>query len=200
MSVDYNSFENITPIVREYDYIFYGGYEDINNDKDGVGLLVEAWSKICKKYPNIKLLLGGVFPQQRKDQVKYLSIENQVIFEGNIPPDEIPSYLLGSKALLLFRPDSIQAKGGFSTKLGEYLASGTPVLTTNVGEFTIYLKDKVNAFVCEPGDIEGFNSRLEFMLENNNLVSSVGKKGKELAKSTFNYENYTKEMYDFLYK
>ena len=48
--------------------------------------------------------------------------------------------------LVLARPDNIQAKGGFPTKLGEYLATGNPVVVTKVGEIPNYLIDGVNAF------------------------------------------------------
>ena len=48
------------------------------------------------------------------------------------------------------RPDSRQARGGFPTKLGEYLATGKPVCVTKVGEITVYLEDNVSAFLAEP--------------------------------------------------
>ena len=61
----------------------------------------------------------------------------------------MPKYLCNAKLLALARPDSIQAQGGFPTKLGEYLATGRPVVVTKVGEIPDYLEDGVNAFLSD---------------------------------------------------
>jgi len=90
--------------------------------------------------------------------------------------------------LLLARPNNIQAKGGFPTKLGEYLASGVPVVITNVGEISQYLTDKKNAYIAEPDNPISFASKIKEALQNYNEAKFIGEKGKEVANNVFSYK------------
>ena len=45
------------------------------------------------------------------------------------------------------------AEARFSTKLGYYLASGTPIVTNSVGDVGLYLQDGINAFVAKKFNI-----------------------------------------------
>jgi len=92
-----------------------------------------------------------------------------------------------SKAVMLAlaRPENKQAEGGFPTKLGEYLATGKPVVVTNVGEISVFLKNNVNAFIARPGDAKDFADKMKLVLEDYPQALNVGQAGQELAKTTF---------------
>lgn len=61
----------------------------------------------------------------------------------------MPQMLKNAEALVLDRPNSLQAQYGFPTKLGEYLLTGNPVVVTKVGDIPLYLKDGVSALLSE---------------------------------------------------
>ena len=48
------------------------------------------------------------------------------------------------------RPRSRQAEGGFPTKLGEYLATGRPVIVTAVGSIPLTIRHAVDAVLIPP--------------------------------------------------
>ena len=50
-------------------------------------------------------------------------------------------------AFALPREDALFSRAGFATKLGEYLASGRPVIASATGDVELYLKDDVDAFL-----------------------------------------------------
>lgn len=85
-----------------------------------------------------------------------LNLSDHIELKGYVHPDKIPVELYKSRLLVLSRPDNIQNRGGFPTKLGEYLATGIPVAVTSVGEIPCYLKDEVNAYLAEPGNVKSF--------------------------------------------
>ena len=48
--------------------------------------------------------------------------------------------------------DDVRSTARFPTKIGEYLASGRPIVTTAVGEMPRYFEDGVTAFISAPDD------------------------------------------------
>ncbi|GAB1405074.1 hypothetical protein MASR1M74_22530 [Lentimicrobium sp.] len=199
MTVENDRFENII-IDNKHNYLAYIGNLEIV--KDGVDILIEAFSIILKDFPDIKLKLYGGGSQKEtlilKEMSEKLNIANNVVFEGRIDRDKVPSVLCNARALLLPRPSSKRADGGFPTKLGEYLASGVPAVVTSVGEISLYLDDGVNVYIVEPDSAELFAKKVLFVLKNPEHAKKVGLKGKELALEKFNYFNQARDMANFI--
>lgn len=89
-----------------------------------------------------------------------LGVQDAVIFTGKVAAEELPNYLVNASILALSRPDSLQARNGFPTKLGEYLATGNPVLVTNVGEIPLFIKHGENGFIAEESNVDDFAKNL----------------------------------------
>jgi glycosyltransferase involved in cell wall biosynthesis len=163
----------------------------LEGDKDGVPILINAFAIVSKEFPNLKLQLigsldNGVTVQKIKSLLKKSGIEHKVILTGSVKREDIPRFLVNSDILALARPANKQAEGGFPTKLGEYLATGNPVVVTNVGEIGLFLKDKKNAFVAEPDSAEKFSEKLREALTNSDSPR-IGIEGKKLVYDDFNY-------------
>ncbi|MDD4309602.1 MAG: glycosyltransferase, partial [Candidatus Cloacimonetes bacterium] len=105
-----------------------------------------------------------------------------------------------SKILALARPSSLQASGGFPTKLGEYLSTGVPVVVTRVGELGHYLKDGETCFFADPDSAEDFAKTVLYAIDNYESAIIVGERGRELAISTFASSAQGKHLEDFLLK
>ena len=207
MTVEIDRFKDNTDISPiNTDYIAYCGNLG-QNQKDGVPILIEAFSIVKKAFKDLKLvIIGGTNPSiQEKvmNELRELSkthgVENDVIFTGKIHRDEMPKYLCNAKLLALARPDSIQGQGGFPFKLGEYLATGKPIVVTKVGELQDYLKDGVNAFLSEPDSAESFAQKLNVALEDYETAIKIGIEGQKLAFGVFNYKIQSKVLVDFLF-
>jgi len=200
-TVDTERFNNHFNSRLDFSYILYCGSLTIL--KDGVNILIESFKRISEKYPEINLVLIGKGDSINdeiviKDLALKLNIDKRVIFLGQLPRTEIPAYLCNAKILALARPRSIVADAGFPSKLTEYLATGNPVVVTKVGEIPLYLKDDVSAFLSEPGSIDSFAGRLDFVLGNYEFAQRVGLKGKELTLTIFNYNFQSKRMIAFI--
>lgn len=185
-------------------YIAYCGAMDI--DKDGVDILIRAFGKAIKciqGYDDLRLLLiGSVSDKQLVEKYHQIVIESEcedrVIFTGIISRENIPGLLNNAEALVLARPNSKQAEGGFPTKLGEYLATAKPVVITNTGEIGFFLQDGENAFVAEPGSVDSFAQKLILLFNDYKEASNVGKKGHKLVYDDFNYLQQARRLNDFI--
>lgn len=195
MTVDMNRFDlNVT---RE-NYVTYIG--NVSYDKDGVGILVDAFINVSKNNLDWKLMIIGI--TSRDDEIKLKAeaaqIRDRVITMGDVHRDSVPRLLCMSKILALARPRSLQSEGGFPTKLGEYLATGNMVVVTRVGEIGHYLKDKVSAILSEPDSVKSFTDSLMYAMDNYDDLTSIRESGLKVCQTTFNSKVQAERLASFL--
>lgn len=182
-SEDHNNLQKVITYVG-----FMGG------DKDGLDDLIEALGKVKEKENSFRVQLVGNGPekdiQRLKEQVLFLKLEDHISFLGSRSSSEIPEILSKSDFLVLARPDSNQAKAGFPTKLGEYLASKRPVVITKTGEICNYLEDNKSAYLVDAGQPALFAERIIFAF-NDVKAPTIGLNGYTVATKNFNYKLYT---------
>lgn len=199
MTVDLSRFDlKKSPIDR---YIAYCGSSSFV--KDGVDILIKSFSLITSKYPNLKLKIAAFMEADGVKMlalIKELHLQDKVEYVGELSRDEIPAFVTNAELLVLPRPDSKQAQGGFPTKLGEYLATGNPVCATNVGEIFNYLEDKESAFMAVPGSIDSFVLSLNMALSDRANAKRVGLNGRKVAENQFNMDIQATRLFDFLQK
>ena len=200
MTVDLGRFAD-SQEVKTYTkpYIAYTG--TFNNAKDGVDILIKAFGQIAKKHPHIQLYLAGFWhydvPAQEQI-IRELGLTQRIHYVGVLSREQIPPFICQASLLVLSRPDSHQAQGGFPTKLGEYLATGNPGCVTKVGEIPDYLEDNVSAFMATPGDVASFADAMDRALSNLEQAKKVGQKGREVAEKEFNSETQARRLHEFL--
>jgi len=203
MTVDFGRFDSAKVSSTNDKYVFYAG--SFSQKKDGVKSLVNAFNLVKDKHPGLELWIAGGKYQIRdtqtlKDLITKLQLNNRVKLLGELNRDEVPGYLMNAYLLVLPRPDSKQARGGFPTKLGEYLASGRPVISTSVGEIPKYLTDK-EAFLIS-------SDRIEYELaETFNQISKnyphaleIAKQGQKKAFEYFSTEVNAEKMQQLILK
>lgn len=160
-----------------------------SENKDGVISLVKSFCRISAKWPNTKLLLACYGGQAQKsvilNAINEQGMNDRVILFGEIPRKHIASLLSQGDGLVLCRPNSRQAQGGFPTKLVEYLSTGKPVIVTDTSDIRLYLEDRVSAFITPPGDIVTFASAMDELLSNRKTAMQIGDAGLKVFKKYF---------------
>lgn len=197
--VDVNSYSSLKRNVNSK-FITYCG--DFSGSKDGLVILLEAFSKVIRIHPQYKLkLIGGTNSQKDFDRINEmvhtLQLIDSVVFTGRVPHSSIPSLLCDSSILVLSRPMNKQAEGGFPSKLAEYLSTGIPTLVTNVGEISVYFEDNIDIFLSEPDSSSKFANKIISIIDNYEYAISVGKKGQEKVKM-FDYKSQSCLLFEFL--
>jgi glycosyltransferase involved in cell wall biosynthesis len=203
MTVDLNRFEGNKELLSGFKQPYIAFVGIMNNAKDGVDILIEAFAKINEKFPEFKLYLVGPWHYDTPDHlnmIKQYKLEDKIFWKGVHPRDEVTSIIKNANLLVLPRPDSKQAQGGFPTKLGEYLASGNPVCASAVGEIPDYLVDNESVYFAEPGSIESFSNAMNSALLNHEKSKQIGLNGKIVAENYFNSEKQSEILLKFLGK
>lgn len=197
--VDTKRFEGLSKKDNNNTIAYCGtlGYQ-----KDGLDILLKAFSIFLKNHSDYKLLLYGKGECEKtipslKEYTKNLEISENVVFKGYTPYEMMPQELVNAKILALSRPQNKQNDNGFPTKLGEYLLTANPVILTSVGEIPVFIKDGENGYLAIPGDAQSFADKLSYVADNYELACEVGKKGKQLAFKEFSYQKQVARVFNY---
>jgi glycosyltransferase involved in cell wall biosynthesis len=98
----------------------------------------------------------------------------------------------------MVRANDMKSQASFPSKLTEYLATGRPVISVNVGEISEYLADGVNAYIVEPGNKEKLAAKIDQVIQRYDSALETASRGKELAYSVFNYQYQAKRIIPFI--
>lgn len=200
--VDLNRFTGpVKRLPSDQKTITYVG--NMGGNKDGLENLLKSVSIVKRYVNNLQLNLVGTASKNEltrfEDKISQLSLKETVYLLGSKDSNEIPLILVNSDLLVLARPDNNQAKAGFPTKLGEYLASKRPVVITKTGEIPKYLEDKKSAYLAEPDDIEAFAQKLLFAI-NDPKSNEIGIEGFHVAEKNFDYRLYGEQLLEIFNK
>ncbi|RZQ54947.1 hypothetical protein C1E23_01290 [Pseudoalteromonas phenolica] len=109
---------------------------------------VDLVKECASKYPDISWVFLGKVLEGNIDS-KFDNFEN-VFFLGDIHYDELPAYITNADLCII--PYRIEKQhGGDPIKFYEYLASGLPIVSTNIGEIAQY-SNELDVFVVEKND------------------------------------------------
>jgi glycosyltransferase involved in cell wall biosynthesis len=201
MTVDLERFQGPKESLTEFQLPYIAFVGVMNDAKDGVSNLIKAFNSIKDKFPSHKIYLVGGWNYDTPlylQMIKDFGLEERVFWMKEYPRDAIPSIICNADLLVLPRPDSKQAQGGFPTKLGEYLATGKPVCATRVGEIPNYLKDNESVFFAEPGSVESFAEAMDRALSDYDNAKRVGANGRKVAEEYFNKDVQARKLMGFL--
>jgi glycosyltransferase involved in cell wall biosynthesis len=137
--------------------------------------------KINKR--RIKFLIVGEGPlrSELEEYAKKLGIESNVLFTGE--RNDIPQLLSGMDIFVL-----TSLYEGLSNAIMEAMASGLPVVATNVGGNNELVQDGETGFLCPLDDVEALAKRIIELIINENEAKQKGKKGKSRILNEFTTE------------
>lgn len=185
-------------------YIFHAG--TLYQQKDGILGMIEAFgiAKQRLQMPIKYILTGSVetssHPAELKNIIKKYQLEDSLEFVGYLYRDQVKEYLREATLVISNRPKSQQDYYGFSTKVGEYLASGTSLITTRWGEAMNWLTDKENAYIVEPEDTEALANAIVYVFQNREEARRIGLAGQIICQQCFDYHNWSKPLVDFFHE
>ena len=165
-------------------------------DKDGVDDIIEGFLTFNSSYDEAELVLTGKSSQQLHYQEKYSDKKN-LVFKGFVEDNEFYSLLRDSDVLCMCRNESGFANAGFPFKLGEYLATGNPVICTKVSDVKFYLDEK-DAFLIDPGNPGQISESLIRIVRNPEVARKTGLNGLEKCRKFFSPEVNGQKLYDIL--
>lgn len=171
-------------------------------EKEDSKVIIDAFSRVVKDRRDMFMVFtGGLSAKNRRELMAFaraLSVAERVIFTGFLGDDELVWAYQHSVALVNCRSKTVFARNGFPTKLGEYLATGRPVITTDIGDVRLFLKDGRNAFFCEAENVETMAVNMAKVLRCEEMAERVGMNGQKVAEKEFDYRKMVLPLNSFL--
>lgn len=190
--------ERFTPSQDKGKYVFC--CSGANLERDGLLDSMEGFLMFREKYPEYKMLIASALKPSDPyhARCKALMDKNSEAIEylGAIASYEIPSRLAHATALMLTPHGNYKTKG-FPTKLGEYLASATPVICSSIDDISEVLPGDV-AFMVEPNKPEQVAEALETIINEPDTARAIGLKAREFMNGKFTIEAYIEPFKKFL--
>ena len=174
--------------LRENNVIF-----TLRNHETQYGLkyLIEAFSIIKKIKKNTILIVGGDGSQRKYLELlaKKLCINKDTIFTGKIPRNDVPLYYSVSDIIVV---PSLQE--AFGLVVSEAMATGKPVIGSNVGGIPDQIINGYNGFLVKPKDPYEIAQKILYLLNNPEKTKKMGLRGREIVLKKFNFELRTKKL------
>lgn len=204
----------LIPVIVDVNDIYNGAVKRTRNliytgpllqKKDGILTIIKSFADIAQDYPDTNLICTGNLESSRDkekvvEEIEKSGVKDRIIMKGFVTRKEMIELLNSAVGLVLAKPSSDQADTCFPTKLGEYLATGNPIVVTKTGEIPLYLEDGVNAYIAEPDSVESFTDKLRDLLSDPIKAQEIGAKGKKTAEDKFNYAETAKKVIDLVEK
>jgi glycosyltransferase involved in cell wall biosynthesis len=164
-------------------------------------LVAEAMRQVWDEGLSCDLVIVG--PSFHDQQNRWLaeiegqSIHGSITWLGRLSRPELLGLYRKARGLLVPLEVELNSEARFPTKLGEYLASGTPVVATSLGELPRLLTDGENAYLAPPGSARVFGQRIADLLRDPVAAGQVGIRGRGLAISELDYRRHAERLRDW---
>ncbi len=117
---------------------------------------------------------------------------------SKIPYEQLLHMYKNARALLIPLRPTLQDIARFPHKIGEYTASGRPIITTDNKELRNYFVDTENALIAESYDISEYSRKMQFIIDNPEKADKIGEAGKKTCKTSFDFNVYGEKILNLI--
>jgi glycosyltransferase involved in cell wall biosynthesis len=168
----------IVCLSPERRYILFVGRLD--DPVKQVSMVIRAFHGIANEYPDADLVIIGDGPDRAVLEALALRrFPDRFYFVGWVPGGEtLARYYCSAECLVL-----PSLKEGFPTVVGEALASGTPVIGTDVGAISELVNNGETGWLLPPGNETALTDALVDCLDRPEQTAAMGKRARNLAEA-----------------
>jgi glycosyltransferase involved in cell wall biosynthesis len=194
--VDIETFRpNGVPRSGTFTVCYAGAYQAWQ----GVDFLIEAGQMLQDL--DIKFKFMGFretqYDRKWKEKIRQ-SLGSKAELVDRVPLGELVRQLQAADLLVTCRPYHPANVVSFSTKFGEYLALGKPVLVTDVEETAQFVRKYNCGLVYQPSASGLAKAIRQAQSMGSSRLQAMGERGRRVAETTFAWEVVCQEYYDFL--
>lgn len=170
--------------------LFVGALDKAHYFK-GVDILLKALSQSL--IPNHQLLIAGDgdLKPQYEQQAKELNISDKVKFLGKVPDEKLPEIYRQADLFVL---PSINKNEAFGLVLLEAMASGLPVIASDLPGVRTVFQIGQQGLLAQPGNANDLKSKIEEILNNDILREKMGQEARRLVLEKYSWEEAGKKL------
>ena len=167
-------------------------------------MVVDAFVKMKELHPEVNCQLVLIVVGNEKEigwcehYVSTLNKGNDIILRYQVPSHELTALYQSSIALVApLDPNNIQDHARFSQKIAEYVATGRPIITNNVGEIPYYFEDGKSACIISY-NMEDFAQNMWILANSPHQARQIGHQGYQVGKNAFNLTIVGRDVAQFI--
>lgn len=154
---------------------------------------------VLNEFDDIKYELYGVADDSYLEFLNAKESWKKVNYHGKVPFDEVDRCMwdadIGIALMQYIRGDDKTGTLG-NTKIFEMMLHGLPVIATDYILWKEIIEDKNCGICINPNNIEELKQAIEYLINNREKASNMGKNGRKLVLTKYNWETQEKELYD----
>lgn len=197
------NFHNIVPKKFGFPYLFHSGA--LFQQKDGIVDVLNAFADALPFLPQgTKYFFTGSIRKSPdasviRSVIERRHLENNIVFLDYLSQEEMYQYMKGASLFIVYKNDNLQNRYCFATKLGEYLLSCVPIITTSIGEAQYYLANEESAYLIEQDNQKQLAETIIHVINNPQNGKDIGMKGAEVARKNFFMSSQIDTLKKFFY-
>jgi glycosyltransferase involved in cell wall biosynthesis len=165
--------------------------------KKGFANLLSAMPGVLNGCPQARLMLGGdgALKDELASLAKQLGISERVSFTGQIPWNQVPTFL--ARADIFVLPSVRDRRGnvdGLPTVLLEAMSSGLAVVASDIGGVSLVIKNGYNGLLIPPGDIEALAKAILDLACNEERRQAIGQAARQSVIESFNWQQVARQI------
>lgn len=125
--------------------------------------------------------------------------DNVLVF-NNVKYTDVPSYIASADACLCLYHDFPWSKYGFhlsSLKLFDYMASGKPVIASQLGQLATVIEDGKDGLLTK-NDVNTIYQKISFCLKNQEQAARIGLSARQKVIDFYNWERVAKSTLEVI--
>jgi glycosyltransferase involved in cell wall biosynthesis len=170
---------------REPSVLYVGRLERTSRWK-GVQVLVDALVRLDELAPGARLEIvgdGDDVPSLR-ERARRLGVADHIVWHGRVPHGGLPDLYRRAGVTVL---PSLTESESFGMTLVEAMASGCPVVGSDVGGVPFVIRDGVDGLLVPPGDPSALSHALAGLLNDRPRAAAMGAAGRDAAVSRWDW-------------
>jgi glycosyltransferase involved in cell wall biosynthesis len=165
--------------------------------KKGFGDLIHACALLAERGKSFRCEIIGEGPlkDELRRQIDELSLKNSVELTGAKAQTQLRRRLAAANVFAL--PSVVDPDGGMDnlpTVIMEAMATGLPVVSTNIGGIPEMVVENETGFLVQPGDVAAMADAIEKAFNDSSLAARLGESGYERARTLFSIEKNVREL------
>lgn len=163
--------------------------------------LIRAVPNVLNEISNVNFVIAGSGPDEKKltDLIFQLDIAANVKLIGSIDHNKLPCYLASSDIYI----STSLSDAGLSASTAEAMACGLPVIITDFGDNSLWVKNDKNGFIIPLKNPDVLAQKIIQLVKNPELRLTCGQKNREIIEKYSNFEiemQKFESVYDILIK
>jgi glycosyltransferase involved in cell wall biosynthesis len=143
----------------------------------GVDLLVKAFGRVLREFPDATLELAGDGPDRPNLERLAAPFAARVRFLGFLPPEELTAHYARATVMVNANRDD-----NHPNSVLEAMAAGVPVVATAVGGVPYLITDGETGFLVPPEDEAALAAKIVYVLTHSAAAAAAAARAREAVK------------------